>query len=88
MTVCALHNSGQLLSCVFSQIPFPSSGGFVFLSGMLLLCKHSGGMTEFNPVSLGEFDAVNLYTNNSGIVTVSNPVLCVHTIWDSQNSMD
>lgn len=71
MTVCALHISEQLLPCNISQIPFPSSGGFVFLLGMLLLCKHSGRMTEFNPVSL--------YINNSEVTTVSNPVLCVHT---------
>lgn len=71
MTVSALHNSGQLLPCIVSQIPFPSSGGFVFFFRMLLLCKHSGGMTEFNPVSL--------YINNGEVTTVSNPVLPVHT---------
>jgi len=71
MTVCALHNSGQLLPCIISQIAFPSSGGFVFLLGMLLLCKHAGGMTEFNPVSL--------CIENSEGTTVSNPVSCVHT---------
>lgn len=66
-----LHNSGQLLPSTVSQIPFVSSGGFVFFFGTLLLCKHSGGMTEFNPVSL--------YINNSEVTTVSNPVLSVHT---------